>query len=129
MLIAATFQRAQDMAMPLDGAFTQLLLMAEAGTPKTLVDTLLNRVTITGPTLNFDEYGNDVRQKMFDDEWYDPSQTATGQYFIDFTEGLLQNSNPAQGVLAQFDVNNVSGANLDQIRFYTRRIFALSPAA
>jgi hypothetical protein len=86
-------------------------------------------VTITGPTLNFDEYGNDVRQKMFDDEWYDPSQTATGQYFIDFTEGLLQNSNPAQGVLAQFDVNNVSGANLDQIRFYTRRIFALSPAA
>jgi hypothetical protein len=128
MLIATTFQRAQDMALPLDGAFTQWLLLAEASAARTLADTLLNRVTITGPTLNFDEYGLDIRQKMFDDEWFDPAQSAIGHYFIDFTEGLLQNSNAAAGLLAQFDVNNVSGANLDQIRFYTRRIFTLAPA-
>jgi hypothetical protein len=126
MLIATTQTRAADFALPQDGAFTQMLILAELGTYRTLADSLLNRVTITAPTLNFDEYGNDIRQKMYDDEWWDPSQAGIGQYFIDFTNGAIQNSNPARAVAALFDVNNVSGANLDQLHFYTRRVFALS---
>jgi hypothetical protein len=115
-----------DFAMPQDGAFTSMLILAELGASRALSDALLNRVTITAPTLNFDEYALDIRQKMYDDEWYDPSQPGIGQYFIDFTNGAIQNSNPARAVAALFDVNNVSGANLDQLHFYTRRLFALS---
>jgi hypothetical protein len=125
LLIAATQTRALDAGWPQDGAVTQMLVLAEQGTYRTLADTLLNRITIQSPTLNFDEYALDIRQKMYDDEWWDPAQTGVGQFFIDFTEGILQNSNGAAGMAIQWDVNNVSGANLDQLKVYTRRVWAL----
>jgi hypothetical protein len=126
MLIATTQTRAADYAMPQDGAFTSWLILAEASAARTLSSALLNRVTVTGPTINFDEYSNDIQQKMLDDAWFDADQSMTGQYFIDFTNGILLNSNPASGVAALFDVNNVSGANLDQLRIYTRRVYTLA---
>jgi hypothetical protein len=89
---------------------------------------LLNRVTITAPTLNLDMYSQDIRQAMYDEGWMDPSQSGVGQFFIDFTHGLLQNSNPAAGIMAKFDVNNPSGAALDQLKFYTRRVYTLLAA-
>jgi hypothetical protein len=125
-LIPTTQTRAADYALPQDGSFTSWLIMAELGPMRQLTNTLLNRVTITAPTLNFDEYVNDIQQSMLDNDWWDAAQSMTGQYFFDFTHGLLLNSNPASGVSALFDVNNVSGANLDQFRFYTRRVFPLS---
>lgn len=126
MLIAATQTRALDAAMPQDGAFTSWLILAEQGASSTLADTLLNRVTLQSQTLNFDEYALDIRQKMLDDEWLDPAQSGVGQFFIDFTNGLLQNSNTATGLSAQFDLNNVSGANADMLEFYTRRVYSLA---
>ena len=62
---------------------------------------------------------------MYDDEWYDPGQSGLGQFFLDFTHGLLQNSNPAIGMATKFDVLNPSGASLDKLTFYTRRVYAL----
>lgn len=127
-LISTTQTRAVDYAMPQDGAFTAWHIIGELGAYHTLSGALLNRITATAPTLNFDEYAYDIQQKMLDDDWYDAAQDMTGQYFIDFTNGLLLNSNPAAGVSAVFDVNNVSGANLDELRVYTRRIFPLMTA-
>lgn len=128
MLIAAAQTRAIDYAMPQDGAISQVMLLSEAGgaASRALSDAILNRVTIFSPTLDFDNYAMDIRQEMFDSEWYDPSQSAIGQYFIDFTNGNLGNSNAAKALSWLFDVNNPSGANLDQLKIYTRRVWSLS---
>ena len=64
---------------------------------------------------------------MFDDWWLDASQSATGLYFIDFTDGMLSGSVAAAGLDAKFKVANPGGANLDDLSFYTRRAF--SPTA
>lgn len=115
--------------MPQDGAFTSQLFLGEQGSAHTLSDSLLNKAIFEGQNLSFSEYANDMRQTMFDDEWLDPSQTATGLYFLDHTEGgVLFNTNPAPGLLTQLDVNNPSGANADQFRVYTRRVFPLAAA-
>jgi hypothetical protein len=99
--------------------------MPEQGANNLLADTILNRLTITAPTLNLDQYWQDIRQQMYSDGWYDPAQASAGHFFMDFTHGLLQNSNPAPGINVKYDVNNPSGANLDQLRVYTRRVFSL----
>lgn len=126
-LIGATQTRMIDPGMPVDGAFTSWLFLAEQNqTTKTLSQALLNRVTAFSSTLNYDEYSNDIQQQMLDDEFYDPSTGLTGQYFMDWTKGLLQNTNPAAGIDLKLDVNNVTGADLDQFRIYTRRVFALA---
>jgi hypothetical protein len=39
------------------------------------------------------------------------------------TEGVIQNSNPAAGLLEQYNVNNPSGSFLDQLRIFTRRVY------
>jgi hypothetical protein len=123
-LIGAAQQRMLDYAMPQSGNFTQWLIMAEAaGSAYTLADTILQRATMSSGTFNFDEYNQDIRQKMLDDEWLDPSQSAAGLFFIDWTNGTLNNSNPAAGIQAQYQVANPSGSNLDQLRFYTRRFY------
>lgn len=128
-LIAATNKRMLDEAMPQDGAFMSWLILGAQGAAATLSDGLLNRVVISGPTLDFDEYAQDIRQRDLDDEWFDPNLTATGMYFIDFTDGVVQaNSVPAGGLQTYFDVNNVSGANLDALEIVTRRVFAPVPA-
>lgn len=126
-LIGAAQTRMIDPGMPVDGAFTSWFIMGEQSTTsKTLSQALLNRITAFSSTLNFDEFANDIQQDMIDDEWFDPAQSLTGQYFLDWTHGLLQNSNPAAGMDLKFDVNNPSGSNLDQLRIYTRRVFALA---
>lgn len=125
LLINAQQQRLIDPAMPLDGSFTSWLILAKQSANQTLADTLLNRMTIVAPTLSQDQYAQDIRQMMYDDEWYDPAQSGVGQFFIDWTHGLLQNSNPASGIAAKFDVNNPSGPALDKLTFYTRRVYAL----
>lgn len=121
MLIAATFPQAQDFALPSDGNFTEMLILGELGPNQTLSDALLNELKISGPTVALDLYGNDIRRRMYDDGWYSVAQSATGQYFIDFTNGSYANSNPAAGLKVQWDVNSVTGPNADQFRIYTRR--------
>lgn len=123
--IGASNRRMQDFGLPQDGSFLSWLVMAEQGAAALLADTILNRITLQSPTLNLDEYAQDIRQRMYEDNWYDPAQAAAGQFFLDFTHGLLQNSNPAPGFNVRYDVLNPSGANLDQLRVYTRRAFSL----
>jgi hypothetical protein len=128
--IGAATERLQDPAMPTDGSFLQMYFFAEQGAQRTLSDAILNRMVFEGVGGAFNMKANDIRQGMFDDEWLDPSTTATGQYFVDWTDGLQQFNNfPAPGALMQFDVNNPSGANADSLRVYTRRVFPLLPAA
>jgi hypothetical protein len=128
-LIGAAQARMLDYAMPQSGNFTQWLILAEAaGNAYTLSDVILQRATMSAGTFNFDEYAQDIRQKMLDDEWLDPSQSGVGLYLIDWTNGTLNNSNPAAGIQAQYQVLNPSGSNLDQLRFYTRRWYPSVPA-
>lgn len=129
-LIAATNKRMLDEAMPQDGAFMSWQMLAETGTYHTLADTLLNRLVAAGPTLDFDKYAQDIRQTMLDDEWLDPSQSAAGVYFIDYTDGVVQaNTVPGGTIQTYLDVNNVSGANLDDLLVFTRRVFSPQPAS
>ncbi len=127
-LIAATQERMLDEAMPQDGNFESWLLMGEASAQQNLSDSLLQRVTVEGPTIGFDQYAQDIRQQMLDDEWIDPSQTATGLWFIDWTDTTIGNTVPAGGLQSKFKVTNVSGANLDDLLVYTRRVFSPAPA-
>jgi hypothetical protein len=127
-LIGAAQARMLDPAMPQSGAFTQWLFLAESGgSAYTLNSNILQRITAASSTFNFDEYAYDIQQKMLDDEWFDPSTALTGQYFIDWENGTLNNSNPAAGIMAQFQVLNPSGTNLDQLRVYTRRFYPPVP--
>jgi hypothetical protein len=128
LLITAAQTRLVDPGMPQDGSFTSWLVLAKQGVQQTLADALLNRVTIVAPSLSLDQYAQDIKQQMYDDGWYDPSQSGVGQFFMDFTNGLLQNSNPALGMAAKFDVSNPSGAALDKLSFYTRRVYSLLAA-
>ena len=128
MLIAATFPRAVDYAMPQDGSFCSWTILQEQGIYATLSNALLQRVTIQGANLTYDKYTYDIQQQDLDDEWLDPATPITGWAHIDFTDSALQNIVPAQGLTAQFQVTNVSGANLDDLRFYTRRVLAALPS-
>jgi hypothetical protein len=123
-LISAAQTRALDNAMPLDGIFESILWMAEQSASLTLADTIVNRIQMSGSTLDFDMYANDIRQQMYDDEWLDPSQTGVGQYFVDFTDGLVGGAVPAGDLQIRLDVNNPSGANNDDLLVYSRRIFS-----
>lgn len=128
-LIAASNKRMLDEAMPQDGAFMSWQICAEQSAQKTLSQALLNRVVASGPTLDFDKYALDVQQTMLDDEWIDPSTAIAGIYFIDFTDGVVQaNTVPGGTIQTYFDVNNVSGANLDDLLFFTRRVYQPQPA-
>lgn len=125
-LIQAAYEEFVDPAMPNDGAFESWLILAQQGVPGlTLSDALINRIKIQGTGLNFKQNYQAIRQQMLDDGWYDPSQNATGQFFLDWTHGLLANSNAAAGLQHQLSVNNPSGAALDRLRIYTRRVFGL----
>lgn len=116
-----------DQLLPLDGAFTQWLIMAEQGQPGyTLSDALIERLEIQGNQLNFKKKWQEMRQAMLDESFFDPSQTLTGLSYIDWTDGILQNSNGAAGLQAFYSVLNPSGSGLDQLRVYTRRVYGLS---
>ena len=115
LLITAAQTRLVDPGMPQDGSFTSWLVLAKQSVNQNLADTLLNRVTVVAPTLSLDQYAQDIRQQMYDDGWFDPSQSGVGQFFMDFTNGLLQNSNPSAGIAAKFDVNNLEWRGSRQI--------------
>lgn len=122
-LIGAAQSRMTDPGMPQSGNFTNWMVLAEQSTAATLSDEILTRLTAASSTFNFDEYAQDIRQKMLDDEWLDPAQNGTGMYFIDWTNGTLNNANPAAGILSQFAVLNPSGSNQDLLRISTRRYY------
>ena len=104
--------------------------MAEAaGSAYTLSDAILQRLVAAGGTFNYDNYALDIRQDMLDNGFIDPSQNATGQYFIDWTKGTPYNANPAPGIQTQYQVANPSGSNLDQLRIFTRRFYPPVPAS
>lgn len=118
-----------DQSMPNDGAFVSWLILEQEGSPTfQLASTLLNKLTLRGATINFQENAADITQKMLDDGLWDPSQAIAGQKFLDFGHGLLANSNPAAGLQHVMDVNNPSGAGLDRLLIYTRRVFGLPKA-
>ena len=118
-----------DQAMPNDGLFTSWLILEQAGSPTfQLADTLLNKLTLRGSTINFQEYKKDITQEMLDSGLWSTAQATTGQDFIDFMHGTLANSNPAPGLQHLIDVNNPSGAGLDRLLIYTRRVFGLPKA-
>jgi hypothetical protein len=105
--------------------FLAMLIMAEEGASETLSDALINQVHMEGPTLMLDEFPLDIRQRMYNSGWIDPSAAANaaGLYFLDFTKGNIANANPTSGMLARFDVNNPSGAGLDALHVFTERVF------
>lgn len=126
-LIMAAQEEFVDAAMPNDGAFTSWLILAQQNVPGlALSDAILNRLEIKGIALNFKKHWQGIRQAMIDDGYYDPSSTLTGQFFIDWTKGLVQNSNAAAGLQPIWSLNNPSGAGNDRLRIYTRRIFGLA---
>ena len=127
--IGAANTRLNDPSLPQDGAFLSWTIFAEQGTYNTLSDAILNRVTVMGPTWSFDEFYQDTRQKMYDDEWLAPTSNGAGLFHIDMTNGILQNSNPAAGLLPMISVNNPSGSYLDQLRVFTRRVYQVQQAS
>ena len=127
-LIGAAQRRMQDFGMPQDGTFDSWLVMQEQSAAATLADTLINKITVRGPTILFDKYFNDIRQQMYDDEWLDPSQSGAGLLFIDWTDSVLANAINASQLSITFDVNNPSGSNLDDLFIYTRRVYQPLPA-
>ena len=129
VLIGAAQDRMLDNAMPRDGAFLHWLMMAQAGATFTLADTILNKLVLRGSTVDYKLYAKDIRQEMYDDEWLDPGVAGAGLYFVDWTNGFLQNSLIASTLQAEFDVNNPSGANADSLLIFTRRLFAPAPAS
>lgn len=118
-----------DQSMPNDGAFVSWLILQQQGSPTfQLANTLINKIILRGADINFWENLADMQQKMLDDGLWDASQSFTGQIFLDFMHGLLANSNRAAGLQHTIDVNNPSGAGLDRLLIYTRRIFGLPKA-
>jgi hypothetical protein len=114
-------KRAVDLVMPSDErAFTDWLLLEEQSVQQNLASTLLNRVTLNGTALNYDLYKKDILQAMIDNRQYDPSQNLAGINFINFTDGLIGGAVAASGLQNLFDLNNVSGANEDDLLIYTR---------
>lgn len=124
VLIAAANTRLLDKAMPADGAFEMFLIEAESTSAQTLVDTVLNRVTLATGAIDYDKFANDIKQQYLDDGYLDYAETNTGLYFIDFADGMVSGCIKAAELDAKFDVSNPGGANLDQLRLYSRRLFA-----
>lgn len=119
-----------DQSMPNDGAFTQWLILEQQGSPTfQLADTLVNKLILRGADINFWLNKKDITQGMLDEGYWDASQSTIGQDYLDWTHGLLANSNRAAGLQHTIDVNNPSGAGLDRLLIYTRRIFGLPKAS
>jgi len=71
--------------MPADGLYTDILICAEEGTPKTLVDTIINQVTVKSSTEEFyNRYSDGIRDDM--EDYISEGSTAitprTGLYWI-----------------------------------------------
>lgn len=123
-LIPAAQDRALDLALPQDGSFESFLIQALLGAQETLSDTIFQQLTLNGDAIDFQKYAQDIRQQMLDDDWISPKETATGLYYVDFTDGLVGGAVNAATLQEYFKVANPSGANLDKLRFFTRRLAA-----
>lgn len=123
--IPAANDRALDQAMPQDGAFETFLIQGLQGAQEALADTIFQQLTLNGDAIDFQKYAPDIRQQMIDDEWINvKSSPATGLYLVDFTDGLVGGTINAATLQMYFKVANPSGANLDKLRFFTRRLMA-----
>jgi len=126
-LIQAASDEFVDAALPQDGAFNSWLILAQQGGPEfQLSQNILRRLRIQGSSLNYKEDAATIQQAMIDDGFYDPAQSVVGQFYLDWTKGLLGNSNAAAGLQPQFAVENPTGAGLDRLRIYTRRVYGLA---
>ncbi|MGA9071866.1 MAG: hypothetical protein WB424_16505 [Terracidiphilus sp.] len=123
LMIPSANTRLSDTGLPEDGAFLTWQILAEQSSSFFLSDALLNRLTVQGPTYNFDEFYQDIRAKMYDDEWLAASANAAGLFFIDMTNGLIRNSNLANSLSVQYNVNNPSGSYQDKLKIFTRRVY------
>jgi hypothetical protein len=118
-----------DQGLPIDGTLLEMLIQAESEftTTRTLADTILNKVRITADQLDYEKRWQEIRQQMFDDEWYDASQNAAGQFFIDFANGSFANGLNLATLSHYYNVENPSGSMDDVLRIYTRRAYAPLP--
>lgn len=128
-LIAASIERANDQAMPQEGSFQNWLILAEESAQENLSNALFNRIRYASQQGDLEKSWQDIYQSMLDNEWIDPSTNQTGMFFIDWTDGLAQNMQLAGQANWYFSVNNVSGASLDKLRIFTRRLIAPTPAS
>jgi len=130
VLIPAAQQRYIDTAMPMDGSLLTLLVMAETTAARNLADTILQVLTLKENALDYMKYAQDIRQQMYDDGILDPAQTATGLYYLDFTNripagaGLVSGGIQASDLQNQYQVANPGGANLDDLLIHSCRAFA-----
>lgn len=122
--IPATNNRAIDEAFPKDYLLEDLLILGEQSTAETLADTLLNKVKMQGDTLEYEKYSMDIKSEQLRKRFIDPSAPSAGIYYIDFCDGYLTGAVNAALLQMRLDVNNVSGANQDQLRIFTRRYVA-----
>jgi hypothetical protein len=118
-----------DQALPIDGTLLEMLIQAESNysTTRTLADTILHRVNVTADQVSYSKPWQAIRQQMFDDEWYDASQNATGQFFIDFANGLPGNGLNIATLSHYYSVLNPSGSMNDVLRIFTRRVYSPLP--
>jgi hypothetical protein len=123
LMIGAANTRTPDLGLPQDGYFLSWQILAEQSTAFTLSDALLNRLRIEGPTYNYDLFANDIRATMYREMNLDAAANGAGLYFIDMTAGIIQNSNPANGLSVAYDVNNPSGTYQDKLKIFTRRVW------
>jgi hypothetical protein len=114
-----------DGALSTQGNYLDWLIMTEVGSAASLQDSILNRLKISSGDNSFyyEMEAKDIRAKMFTGNWYDLAQPALGQYLIDFVDGNIAAAVSASGLSATFDINMVSGSNVDALHLFTRRLF------
>lgn len=114
-----------DSSLEADGAYLTWFLMTEIGADHHLSEgVLLNLVELSsGSAIQINEFEpNDLKQKMYDENWWDTAQDSTGQYFVDVSNGNVFTPAPAP-LKTKMNIAMLSGSNVDQLRVYTRRYF------
>lgn len=114
--------------LPIDGQLSQnenhvdLLFITESTAAQTLVDTVINKITVSSGTDQFQElYPEMIKADQRDAYIRDAAQSDTGLYLINVAfDGLLTGVQRPISILA--DVSNPGGANLDRIIINSRRV-------
>lgn len=102
-----------------------LLLMAESGTAKTLVDTIINKVTLNYGEDFYEAFEEEIKhlqKKLITDA----AQGDTGLYLAQFNKdqlayGAVPNFE-ARDFTAEFDVSNPGGAGADKVVLVNKRV-------
>jgi hypothetical protein len=125
-LIDAEWEDYVDKSMPVDGRkFTEWLILAQQGGPEwALSNNIVQRLDMTGSTVNYKRHAYGIQQNMLDKGYWDASQAMTGQYYVNFLHGALGNAVDSSLLEAKLAVANPSGVNLDRLRVYTRGVYA-----